>query len=213
VNLTDWTGWLPWSPECGLEITIGAHPPHRTGEPLREILDDVKCPDVARSPNPAVGGVLSEVVTRGGAMVEQAGRLNDRGRENDAAFAEIIAGSSPVIQELARAVRDVIYDVLPQTVEVVWPRQGSVGWGTGAKKFTEQFAYLMPFKQHVTLGFYHGGELTDPHGLLPKTGGRQAEGTLTMRSLRISSSEQIRDPALRTLIEAATVTGVPPIRE
>jgi hypothetical protein len=30
-----------------------------------------------------------------------------------------------------------------------------------------------------------------------------------MRSLRISSPEQIRDPALRTLIEAATVTGVP----
>jgi hypothetical protein len=87
-----------------------------------------------------------------------------------------------------------------------------IGWlGTGAKKFTEQFAYLMPFKRHVTLGFYHGGELPDPHGLLPKTGGHQAGSTLTMRSLRISSPEQIRDPALRTLIEAATATGVPPI--
>jgi hypothetical protein len=32
-----------------------------------------------------------------------------------------------------------------------------------------------------------------------------------MRSLRISSLEQVRDPALRALIEAATVTGVPPI--
>jgi hypothetical protein len=146
-------------------------------------------------------------------MAEPAGRLNDRGRENDAAFAEIIAGSSPAIQDLARAVRDLIYDVLPQTIEVVWPRQGSVGWGTGAKKFTEQFAYLMPFKRHVTLGFYHGGELPDPTGLLPESGGRQAGGTLTMRSLRITSREQLRDPALRTLIEAATVTGVPPTRD
>jgi hypothetical protein len=34
-----------------------------------------------------------------------------------------------------------------------------------------------------------------------------------MRSLRITALEQVRDPALRTLIEAATVTGVPPIRE
>jgi hypothetical protein len=34
-----------------------------------------------------------------------------------------------------------------------------------------------------------------------------------MRSLRITSPEQIRDPALRTLIAAATVTGVPPIRD
>jgi hypothetical protein len=79
-------------------------------------------------------------------MAEPAGRVNDRGRENDAAFVEIIAESSDAIQELARAVRDLIYDVLPQTVEVVWPRQGSVGWGTGPKKFTEQFAYLMPFQ-------------------------------------------------------------------
>jgi hypothetical protein len=97
--------------------------------------------------------------SKGKAMVEPAGRINDRGRENDGAFAEVIAGSSPAIQELARAVRDLIYDVLPQTVEVAWPRQGSVGWGTGAKKVTEQFAYLMPFKRHVTLGFYRGGEL------------------------------------------------------
>jgi hypothetical protein len=146
-------------------------------------------------------------------MAEPAGRVNDRGRENEAAFAEIIAGSSPPIQALARAVRDLIYDILPQAVEVVWPRQGSVGWGTGAKKFTEQFAYLMPFKRHVTLGFYRGGELPDPHGLLPDAGGRQAGGKLTMRSLRITSAEQLQDPALRTLIEAATVTGIPPIRD
>jgi hypothetical protein len=52
-------------------------------------------------------------------MAEPAGRVNDRGREDDAAFAEIIAESSDAIQELARAVRDLIYDVLPQTVEVV----------------------------------------------------------------------------------------------
>ena len=146
-------------------------------------------------------------------MAEPAGRINDRGRENGAAFTEIIAESSDAIQELAQAVRDLIYDVLPQTVEVVWPRQGSVGWGTGPKKFTEQFAYLMPFQRHVTLGFYHGGQLPDPHGLLREAGGRQVGGSLTMRSLRITSLEQVREPALRRLIEAATVTGVPPIRK
>jgi hypothetical protein len=145
-------------------------------------------------------------------MAEPAGRVNDRGRTNDAAFAEIIAESPDAIQQLARAVRDLIYDVLPQTVEVVWPRQGSVGWGTGPKKFTEQFAYLMPFQRHVTLGFYHGGELPDPHGLLPAGDARQGRGKLTMRSIRITSVEQVGDPALRTLIEAATVTAVPPIR-
>ena len=92
---------------------------------------------------------------------------------------------------------------------MVWSRQRSVGWGTGPKKFTEQFAYLMPFKGHVTLGFYRGGELPDPEGLLPTSGGKQASGTLSMRSVKISRPDQVGRPALRALIEAATRTGIP----
>ena len=143
-------------------------------------------------------------------MAEPAGTVNDRGRDNDAAFAELIVRSTPAVQELARAVRDLIYDVLPQTVEVVWPRQGSVGWGTGPKKFTEQFAYLMPFQRHITLGFYHGGELPDPHGLLPEAGRRQVGGTLTMRSLRIPRADAGRsiqgDPCLPVDARASSTT-------
>jgi len=141
-----------------------------------------------------------------------AGIINDGGRSNDGAFSEVIADSPAEVQELARAVRDLVYDVLPQSVEVVWPRQGSVGWGTGPRKFTEQFAYLMPFKRHVTLGFYRGGELPDPDGLLPRSGGAQVGGTLTMRSLKIISLDDVRRPALRSLIEASTRHEVPPPR-
>lgn len=39
---------------------------------------------------------------------------------------------------------------------------GSVGWGTGPKKFTEQFSYFMAYKNHVTPGFYRGGGVPDP---------------------------------------------------
>jgi hypothetical protein len=146
-------------------------------------------------------------------MAEPAGVVNDKGPANDEAFEQIIGASPPQVQELARAVRDLIYDVLPATVEVVWPKQGSVGWGTGPKKFTEQFAYLMPFKKHVTLGFYRGGELSDPGGLLPASGGRQVSGSLSMRSLKIASREEIARPELRALIERAIRTGIPPPRE
>ena len=139
-----------------------------------------------------------------------AGILNDRGLAHDAAFAELIASSSEEVQAVARAVRDMVFDVLPQTVEVVWPRQRSVGWGTGPRKFTEQFAYLMPFKRHVTLGFYRGAELPHPDGLLPDEGGTQVSGTLSMRSLRLTSLEDVRRPALRALIDASTRTGIPP---
>jgi hypothetical protein len=145
-------------------------------------------------------------------MTDAAGVVNDRGRQNDAAFNGVIGESSDEVKALARAVRDLVYDVLPQAIEVVWPRQGSVGWGTGPRKFTEQFAYLMPFKRHVTLGFYRGGELPDPAGLLPQTGGSQVSGTLSMRSLKVTSLDDVRRPELRALLEASTTHGIPPPR-
>ena len=144
--------------------------------------------------------------------MKAAGIVNDGGRADDAAFSELISSSSDEVQALARAVRDLVFDVLPGTVEVVWPRQRSVGWGTGPRKFTQQFAYLMPFKRHVTLGFYRGGELPDPDGILPGEGGTQVSGTLSMRSLKLTSLEDVRRPALRALIDVSTRTGVPPPR-
>ena len=145
-------------------------------------------------------------------MAGAAGVVSERGRGDDAAFNGAIAASPEEVQEVARAVRDLVFDVLPQTVEVVWPRQRSVGWGTGPQKFTEQFAYLMAYKRHVTLGFYHGGDLPDPDALLPGSGGTQVAGTLSMRSLRLSSLDDVRRPSLRALIDAATRVGVPPPR-
>ena len=136
-------------------------------------------------------------------MAEAAGVVNRTGPSNEFAFREAISASPEQIQQLAASVRDLIFEVLPETVEVVWPRQRSVGWGIGPKKFTEQFAYLMPVKGHVTLGFYHGGDLPDPDGLLPTSGDEQVSGTLSMRSLKLSRPEDVARPALRSLIEAA----------
>jgi hypothetical protein len=144
-------------------------------------------------------------------MASPAGIVNRDGRAGDGAFRTILDRSSPPVQDLALATRDLVYEVLPETVEVVWTAQRSVGWGTGERKFSEQFCYLMPFKGHVTLGFYHGAELPDPEGLLPDTGGTQAGGRLSMRSLKITSADQLRNPALRALIESASRTGVPTI--
>jgi hypothetical protein len=136
-------------------------------------------------------------------MAESAGIVNDRGRANSEAFLALVETKPDAIKDLAIATRDLIYDVFPATVEVVWPKQGSAGWGVGPKKFSEQFAYFMPHGKHVTLGFYRGGDLADPDGLLPKTGGRQAGGELSMRSLKIDDIAQTRLPALRALIETA----------
>ena len=128
--------------------------------------------------------------------------VNRAGREDHAAFDSVVAESSDDVKALAKAVRDLVFDVFPGAVEVVWPKQGSVGWGIGPKKFSEQFTYFLPFKKHVTLGFYYGGELADPAGLL-SGGGRQVSGKLSMRSLKIADADDVRRPELRALIEAA----------
>lgn len=138
-------------------------------------------------------------------MAVKAAVVNTEGRGHDLVFRQVLQRCSPEIAALAVGVRDLVYDVLPATVEVVWPAQGSIGWGIGPKKFSEQFAYLMPYARHVTLGFYHGGDLPDPAGLLPETDGQQVAGTLSMRSLKITHPADIARRELRALIEAATV--------
>jgi hypothetical protein len=134
-------------------------------------------------------------------MAEAAGAalVNRDGPGSSEAFdAAVGQRSAPELRELAHAVRDLVYDVYPETVEVVWPRQGSIGWGVGPKKMSEHFCYLLPFRQHVTLGFYYGAELADPAGLL-----RSGTGNAAMRSLKITSADDVRRPELRALIEEA----------
>jgi hypothetical protein len=135
-------------------------------------------------------------------MSESAAVINRSGRAESMAFDAVLEPSSPEVRQLAHAVRDLVYDVLPETVEVVWPKQGSVGWGIGPKKFSEQFCYLLYFKQHVTLGFYYGGELPDPASLL-RAGDRQASGKLSMRSVKLVDISDVRRRELRQLVEAA----------
>lgn len=132
----------------------------------------------------------------------EAAVINRAGPGDRLAFESVLARSSDQVKQLAFAVRDLIYDVYPATVEVVWPKQGSVGWGVGPKKFSEQFCYFLPFARHVTLGFYYGGELPDPDGLLGE-GGRQVSGKLSMRSLKITDLSDVRRPGVRSLVEAA----------
>jgi Domain of unknown function (DU1801) len=119
-------------------------------------------------------------------------------------FEEIVAGSPKEIRELALACRALIFDVLPQTVEVVWPHQRSAGYGTGPQKMTEQFCWLAPQTQHVVFGFYYGTDLPAPEGLLEGTG-------RLMRHVKIRTRADLENPALRRLVEVATTHRVPPI--
>jgi hypothetical protein len=65
-------------------------------------------------------------------------------------FEDMVAAAPPNIAALALSARAMIFDVLPQTVEVVWPRQRTAGYGTGPKKMTEHFCWLAPHSRHRT---------------------------------------------------------------
>ena len=112
-------------------------------------------------------------------------------------FSSIIAESTPEIQTIARACKQLILDVMPDVVEVVWTRQRIAGYGIGPKKMSEQFCYLAPYKKHINFGFYYGADLADPANLLKGSGEM-------MRHVKIKQVEQLEDPSLKQLVEVAS---------
>ncbi len=124
--------------------------------------------------------------------------------ENDKEFEQAIQSFSDEIKEIARATRKLIYNVLPQVVEVVWIQQKNIGFGTGPKKKTEHFCWLMPATKHVSLGFNYGAELPDSKHLLEGTG-------KLFRHYKVKSVEDLSNPDLIELLKYATTYRVPPI--
>lgn len=120
-------------------------------------------------------------------------------------FEEAIASFSPEMQQLAISTRKLIHEILPEVVEVVWIKQKNTGFGTGKKKKTEHFCWLMPASRHVTLGFNYGAELPDPKHLLTGTG-------KLFRHIKINSLEQLSNPDLIVMLKYASSFKVPPIK-
>lgn len=100
-----------------------------------------------------------------------------------AGFDEVLAGSGGRVRNLAAGTRALIQSVMPDAMEVPWPRQGVIGYGVGQKKMSEHFCYVAVHGDHVNLGVDYGAELPDPEGLL------EAASTHRM-TLKPSSQEE-----------------------
>jgi hypothetical protein len=111
-------------------------------------------------------------------------------------FEEIIAEASPQVEALARGTKALIQNVMPDVVEVPWPKQRIIGYGVGPKKMSEHFCYIGIFENRVNLGFYYGAELPDPENLL------EGSGKL-LRHIKIAKIEQLENPAIHRLVAAA----------
>jgi len=105
----------------------------------------------------------------------------------------------PAMAALALALRKIVLGAVPEAVERVRPGWRIIGYDAPISgKRTAFFAWIMPQREHVHLGFPWGVMLIDRDGVL------QGEGEAKRaRWLTLERPEDLRDPHLAALARAA----------
>lgn len=98
--------------------------------------------------------------------------------------------------EILAAIRALVEARAPEAVEVASAREKSVWWGLGPKKMSDGFAWAMPHKAHVNLGFFEGASLPDPAGLLEGTG-------KALRHVKLRDPGEVDRPEIAALLGEA----------
>ena len=111
-------------------------------------------------------------------------------------FDELLAGVEPGLAAIARRLRAIIRAVDVSTVETVRLGDNAATYGVGPKKMTDGYAYIMPMRGYVNLGFYQGAMLADPKRLLEGTG-------KSLRHVKIRSLTDANRSPVRALVAAA----------
>ncbi len=117
-------------------------------------------------------------------------------------FEESVTKASDHARALAHQLRALIVKIMPNVVEVPWPRMRMASYGVGPKKKTEHYCYISAQKDDVNLGFYYGAELPDPEKLLQGTG-------KLLRHVKIREAKVLKSRALRQLLKAASKHRMP----
>ena len=111
-------------------------------------------------------------------------------------FDELLAGVEPDLAAIARRLRAIIRAVDVSTVETVRLGDNAATYGVGPRKMSDGYAYIMPMRGYINLGFYQGALLADPQRLLEGTG----KG---LRHVKIRSVAEANRPPIRALVGAA----------
>jgi hypothetical protein len=82
---------------------------------------------------------------------------------------QLLAEHSADIAALARHLRDVIVEARPELTERVYSGWPGLGFHHPDKGYV---AAIFPGTHTVSVGFEHGADMPDPHGLLQGTGKR-----------------------------------------
>ena len=111
-------------------------------------------------------------------------------------FEELLQMTEEPLRPVMEALRATVLAVDPDACEVVRLGDRAATYGVGPRKMLDGYAYLLPHKRWVNLGFYRGADLPDPEGLLEGTGAK-------MRHVKIRTLEDAAHAGLRPLIHAA----------
>ena len=111
-------------------------------------------------------------------------------------FDDLLEITEESLRPIVTALREVIVSVDPNTCEVVRLGDRAATYGVGPRKMLDGYAYILPHKRWVNLGFYQGVDLADPEGLLEGTGAK-------MRHVKIRSLDDANRSAVRALVRGA----------
>lgn len=111
-------------------------------------------------------------------------------------FDDLFRLSSEPLRPVVERLRQVILEIHPEACEVVRLGDRAATYGCGPRKMIDGYAYILPYRSWVNLGFYRGTSLTDPEKLLEGTGVR-------MRHVKMRTVEDVERPGVRGLIREA----------
>ncbi len=106
---------------------------------------------------------------------------------------DILADHTPPVRLLVERLRGIIRQTVPEATEAAHPVWHSIGYRHPRGGY---FCGIFPFQDRVDLAFEFGVLLPDPDRLLEGDGKQ-------VRYLRIKDENDIREPALKALLQAA----------
>jgi hypothetical protein len=110
---------------------------------------------------------------------------------------EFFARYTPDIQATSRILREMVRGAIPEAIERLFASQNHVSY-LFTPSARDELVYICPMKDYARLGFYNGGSLPDPGGLLVGEGKR-------LRHVKVRGPQEASNQALELLVKAAWV--------
>ena len=111
-------------------------------------------------------------------------------------FRDLLELASEPLRPVMESARALILEIHPDACEVVRLGEKAASYGCGPRKMIDGYAYVMPFRSWVNLGFFQGASLMDPQGLLEGTGAK-------LRHLKLRTVADTEQPSVRALVQEA----------